>query len=502
MDKDAFKSGAHRLKKERGRPARVGGIRGQDARAPYFRRQSGSAIIYALVVIAVGAVVLAGWVQVMASRVQYTELMSLSLKRRIALENSRLLASQYFLQNVLPGSYSGTSSVVLADDWAGFRITGMTTGAPLTSTAISAALNAFCPSGGGGYTMDITAELRDGSEEDDNAWYFWLFQARSRCPIYGFDLFTSQRPTLSPSSQIILDSGLSVVGNTIDPAYVGSSFLGANVVLWRPNPPNDYDLTSSVSYQTPTVGFPTASPVNGGLMSNFAFPPVTSGSGYDGSLSVVDPGGSAPNSLVTKHALTGTGALAIVGSGTDSYTTTTVDPDTGVVTGTYTYLSANGAGTVTALVIEQLLNKIYIPGDTTTLILEGQSNAAGLLEANQRPPLLIVINETGASQLTSIQFLHQNNRRFYLAVKKGTEATLTVSAPAGSWRFGGVFENTPLSFAVTGGALSLTGGMRTDSSVAMGTGSSVNIVRENDDSDPKLLDRYADRYVWLEAYRQ
>lgn len=470
--------------------------------SPARRSQSGSAIIYALIVIAVGAVVLAGWVQVMASQVQFTELMSLSLKRRIALENSRLLASQYLLQNVLPGSYSGTSSVALADNWAGFRITGTVSGAPLTSTAISAALNTFSPGGGGGYTLDITADLRDGSVEDANAWHFWLFQARSRSPIYGFDLFTSQKPTLSPGSQIILDSGLSVVGNTVNPAYAGSGYLGANVVLWQPNAPNDYDLTSAVSYQTPTVGFPTVSPINGGSMSDFVFPPVTSGSGYDGSISVINPGGASPNSLVTKHALTGTTALAIVGSGTDTYTTTTQDPNTGVITGTYTYLSANGAGTVNVLVIEQLLNKIYIPGNTTTLVLQGQANAADLNTANQRPPLLIVVNETGASQLTSIQFQNQNNRRLYLAVKKGTAATLTISALAGTWRLGGVFENTPLSFTVAGGALGLTGGLRTDASVSMVAGATVNISRENDDTDPKLLERYADRYGWLESYRQ
>ncbi|MFZ4681061.1 MAG: hypothetical protein ACOYMS_01050 [Terrimicrobiaceae bacterium] len=468
----------------------------------YQHSRSGSAVIYALIVIAVGAVVLAGWIQVMSARVLYTEQMSLSLKRRIALENSRLLASQYLLQSVLPGTYSGTSSVTLADNWAGFRLTGTNTGAPLTATSISAALNAFSPGGGGGYTLDVAADLRDGSDVDANAWHPWLFQARSRSPIYGFDLFTSQKPTLSPSSQIILPSGLNVVGDTVSPAYAGSGYLGANVVLWRPNAPNSYGLTSAVSYQTPTVSFPTVSPINGGVMSNFAFAPVTSGSGYDGSISVVDPGGSAPNSLVAKHALTGTSALAIVGTGTDTYSTTTQDPNTGVITGTYTYLSANGAGTVTVLVIEQLLNKIYIPGNTTTLVLQGQSNSTDLTTANNRPPLLIVVNETGASQLTSIQFQNQNNRRFYLAVKKATAGTVSLSAAAGSWRMGGVIENTALSLNVTGGTLSIVGGLRTDSSISLNSGAAVNITRENDDTDPKLLERYADRFGWLEAYQQ
>jgi len=464
------------------------------------RSQSGSAIIYALIVIVVGAVILAGWINVLAARVLYTEQMSAALQRRIVLENSRLLASQYLLQNVLPGSYTGTSSVTLADNSAAFRITGTNIGSPLTSTSISAALNAFSPGGGGGYTLDISVSLNDGSA-GAFAWNPWVFQTRSRSPIYGFDLFTSQRPTLSPSSQIILPSGLNVGGNIVSPVYAGSSYLGANVVLWRPNAPNDYRLTSAVSYETPTVSFPTVSPINSGLMSNFAFSPVTSGSGYDGSISVINPSGTAPNSLVTKHNMAGAGAISIVGTGTDIYTTTTQDPNTGVITGTYTYLSANGAGTVTVLVIEPLLNKIYIPGSTTTLILQGQANAADLVTANQRPPLLIVVNETGASSLTSIQFQNQNNRRLYVGVKKSTAATVAVSAAAGSWRLGGVFENTALSFAA-GGALSLTGGLRTDSSISLGSGTTVNITRENDDTDPKLLERYADRYGWLETYRQ
>ncbi len=467
------------------------------------RSQSGSAIIYALIVIVVGAVVLAGWINVLAARVLYTEQMSAALQRRIVLENSRLLASQYLLQNVLPGSYTGTSSATLTvtgTTWAAFQITGTNIGSPLTSTSISAALNAFSPGGGGGYTLDISAALNDGSA-GAFAWNPWMFQARSRSPMYGYDLFTSQRPTLSPGSQIVLASGLNVRGNTVSPAYAGSSFLGANAVLWRPNAPNDYRLTSAVSYETPTVSFPTVSPINSGLMSNFVFPPVTSGSGYDGSISVINPSGTAPNSLVTKHNMTGAGAISIVGTGTDTYTTTTQDPNTGVITGTYTYLSANGAGAVTVLVIEPLLNKIYIPGSTTTLILQGQANAADLVTANQRPPLLIVVNETGASSLTSIQLQNQNNRRFYIGVKKSTAATVTVSATAGSWRLGGVFENTALSYNA-GGALSLTGGLRTDSSISLVAGTTVNITRENDDTDPKLLERYADRYGWLETYRQ
>ncbi|MEI6338320.1 MAG: hypothetical protein WCQ57_07020 [Verrucomicrobiota bacterium] len=464
------------------------------------RSQSGSAVIYALIVIAVGAVVLAGWVHVLAARVLYTEQMSAAIKRRVVLENSRMLASQYFLEKVLPGSYSGTSSVALADNWAAFRLTGTNWGSPLTSTSISAALNAFSPGGGGGYTLDISADLSDGSA-NAYAWYPWMFQARSRSPMYGYDLFTSQKPTLSPGSQIILPAGLNVRGNIISPTYAGSSYLGANVVLWRPNAPNDYHLTSSVSYQTPTVSLPTVSPVNAGLMSNFTFTPVTSGSGYDGSISVINPGGTAPNSLVAKHNMTGADVISIAGTGTDTYTTTTTDPNTGVITGTYTYLSANGSGTVTALVIEQLLNKIYIQGNTTTLVLQGQANSADLVTANERPPLLIVVNETGASSLTSIQLQNQNNRRLYLAVKKSTAATVAISATAGTWRFGAVFENTALSFTA-GGALVLTGGLRTDSSISLTAGTTVNISRENDDTDPKLLERYADRFGWLETYRQ
>ena len=199
--------------------------------------------------------------------------------------------------------------------------------------------------------------------------------------------------------------------------------------------------------------------------------------------------------------MTGADVISIAGTGTDTYTTTTTDPNTGVITGTYTYLSANGSGTVTALVIEQLLNKIYIQGNTTTLVLQGQANSADLVTANERPPLLIVVNETGASSLTSIQLQNQNNRRLYLAVKKSTAATVAISATAGTWRFGAVFENTALSFTA-GGALVLTGGLRTDSSISLTAGTTVNISRENDDTDPKLLERYADHFSWLETYRQ
>jgi len=292
------------------------------------RTQAGSAVIYSLIVIAVGAFVLAGWVHVLAARAQYTEQMSVALKRRMVLENSRLLASQYLLQNVLPGSYSGTIAGALPDGWAAFSLTTTTAGQPLSTTAIPAAVNAFSPGIGDGYTFNIQAVLSDGQSN-----FNWLFQARSRSPIFGFDLFTSQRS----ASQIIVETGLTVPE--------------ANVVLWQPNSPNSFSLTSSVSYQTPTVSLPSVSPLNGGLMSDFAFLPVTSGGDYMGTISVVDPGGSAPNSVVSKNNMTAT-PDQLVGTGTTSFPATS---------GTNPRLSANGAGTVTVLISDPATKKFTSP---------------------------------------------------------------------------------------------------------------------------------------------
>ncbi len=435
--------------------------------------QRGTVLVYALIVIAAGAVLLTGWIHVLAARAQFTEQMSAAMTRRATLANSKLFASQYLLQYVLSGSYTGAVSASLGDGSASFSLTGPASGqpawVPLESVGVSAAVNSFSPGAGGGYTVDFAATLSDGTNDIP-----WNFQARTRSPIYAHDLMTSQRPTVNASSQIIITSGLRISENT---------------VIWRPNSPNAFSLTT-LTYQTPTT-FPSVSLLNNSgqatVMSNFAFLPVTSGSGYDGSISVVNPTvTTAPNSLVYR-------ALSASHIQVDGR----ADSDeTGV--------TSDGEGLITIDLLEPGLNVVYIVGGASTIRLQGQSSAAELTQADDRPSILIVyLQDVSAGyDLSRIELTGQNNRRIYLAMKKNTGTAVTVaSLTAGNplfWRLGGVFENMPLAFSLAGGSLELRGGLRSDQSISV-TGGTIAVTRE---TDPKMLERYADRLAWLENYRE
>ena len=176
-------------------------------------RKSGTIVVYALIVLAVGAVVLAGWVQLLATRSANVEIKASEVQRRITLENSRLLASQYLLQNVFSGTFSGP--VTNSNSWGRFVIPASATSA-LDSAALAApggssnTINHFSPGSYGGYTLDLTVSLSDGLTN-----FRALFRARSRSPMLGYDLFTQQDPSIS----------LAVSGNVT---------AANNVMIWNP----------------------------------------------------------------------------------------------------------------------------------------------------------------------------------------------------------------------------------------------------------------------------
>lgn len=459
--------------------------------------QAGSVLIYALIVLAIGALVLTGWVQLLATRAIATTETSKAMKGRLIMENSRLLASQYILQNVLTETYAGPGFHMAAGgSWAEFYLTGTSTGAPLGVTSDSDHLNVFSPGGASGYGLNISARLFDGTVN----LVPWDFQTRSISPIFAHDLLTVQS---------VVSSDWDVDGNT---------------VVWDPVSQGDFDFVSN-TYQIPTVSPPVKNkaelPV---LMSNFAFPPVTSGgAGYGGFLSVIHPA-DVTRGLLYKAGWRPTGdttpAPAHIAVYSDDDPGTEPNPHVNLVmTGTapdpsYLGVSSDGSGTVTIDLSESNSQLIYITNDVSTLILQGQllntadyaigatDDKADGVEVDPRAGLLIVyVQDDGtARNLTSIQLQGQNNRRVYLAVKKSnvpqSGITFTTNTPGARWRLAGVFENVPLTWSLVGD-LQLIGGLRSDASVEV-TGGTVSVFRE---TDPRLLARHAARLAWLESYR-
>jgi len=439
----------------------------------HYCQPRAAVLIFALVVIALGGVLAAAWVGVMATRAIYGEQMITATKRRISLENSRMLATQYFLNNVLVGTSGDEVDVELTDGWGGF-VLGEWDAAPLLGVSKSSGYNVFNPGGGDVYTVNFSVSLLELT-----AVVPWVFAAKSRSAFYGWDGLITGIPLLNPAISTEVSENLQVAHNS---------------VIWRPNSPNSYELRTT-SFQTPIVSLPsvTLTNISGNsvVQSNVAFPPVTTGPvpgglGYYGTAATI-ANVDNPNSLGVK-VLTG-GHIVVNGL-------LETESD-GII--------SDGAGEVMINLLEPGLNKIYIPGNVTTLRLVGQSSGAQAAIADTLPAILLVFaQDDGAMSFRNLEEIILegfNARRLYLAIRK-TNGTVVNIVPdsAGNplnWRLGMTLENVPVSFTILGGSLQLAGGIRTDQSVLI-TGGLIRIIR---DEDPRLLERFADRIAWLETYR-
>lgn len=485
--------------------------------SPRFQKESASVLVYALILMVVAGVVLAGWMHLLATRALYTEQLSESVRQRIVLENSRLMATEYLLENVLPGSFSAAHSASLSDNWGGFSLTAPGSAVvPLTSETAAAPRNLFSPGMREGFKVDIVATLSDGISDLP-----WLFQARSATPMFGNNLLTSQKSTFSPGRTITIPFGVAVNGNT---------------VIWSSQSPNSFAMKTR-SYQTPTVnGSAMTPPLNGGgvtlVMSNFAFVPVTSGIaggglGYDGSFAVVEGASGVPytSSLLYKAGgpITRTGAPPHISVYSDADTATAPNPDVNLAENPPNPtpvggVSSDGDGIVTIDLDEPGTTLIYIYGDMKRLVLNGSWVSTGDYdggptddkdagtEVDIRNSLLIVCVQptTSTREFNAIKLNGSNNRRVYLAVKKEGNNPNRVNIildDSELWRLGAVFENTRVQFNLDGHTLQLVGGVRSDARIQIKDDSgAVDIFREQDPRYNMTL--YADRFAWLENYRQ
>jgi len=452
------------------------------------RRESGTILVFALVMIAAGAVVLAGWISLMAARANYTEQMSAAIKRRIVLENSRLLATQYLRQHVLAGAYTGTSGASIdGGEWGRFAFTSNTAAVPLESIDLPLVANLFSPGSDGGYTTDLSARLYSDSETS----FDWTFHLRSRCPMLGFDLFTAQNPTVTPSAEVIVSEKLDVTGNMLNAVY-----LGANAMLW---PAATFSLTA-LTYQTPDgSAFTGRSPAP--AISNFPFPPVTSGSlsvtsAYNGMFSVIDPAFGGTSTLLAKAQVSP--FVSVFSGSAASVNLTESPPDPTPVDG----VSCDASENVTIDLSNPALQRVYILG--TGLGAPPKITLVGDPVDDGFPAILIVyVERTGTVMpLTRVELQGENYRRVHLAIKKEVGSQqVDIAPPAGThgWRLMLTVENTVLNFTPDSGNLTIRGGIRSDNSVLVGGSGRVVIARE---IEPNLLERNADRAAWLEAFAQ
>jgi hypothetical protein len=160
----------------------------------------GTTLIFALVILAVTAMVLGGLVFTMGALVRHTVESETAMSRRLELENSRALAVQ-FVRGMVLASNSTTGVTNTAVTVGGHYLGGLTltnaNGLAWTNAGAPAGMNPFSPAGitrvtsGGtsyyypGFSGTLTGVLPSGTNLVD-----WIFEVRTRTPTLGYDLAT------------------------------------------------------------------------------------------------------------------------------------------------------------------------------------------------------------------------------------------------------------------------------------------------------------------------
>ena len=435
--------------------------------------ESGAVLVLAIIVVMIGGLAMTGWIVLLGARAQYSEQHLSSVQRRVAESNARALTRQYLLESVMPFSSGsgGTFRSSVGDDSWGETTIPSWSAAAMSSTAFPAGTNLISPASGFPYALPFLTTASDGAA---TTWFRAYINSRS--PLLGKDL-------------------LVVHPGPADISVSGSLDVKGRSVIHAPNSPNYYSFTTD-DFAVPkgTTGFTLTNAAGTWLAgSNYPMMPETAGPsgtdlGYTGNLAVIKNSDNPGNSLYDK--LTGGGFSSITVSGE------TTSSNRGVV--------SDGAGEVSITVADDFLTNVIIT-DASSVVLVGQDTPTEISDADLLPGIMIlIIQDAGVADLTTVSFQDMNNRRLHLGVLKSINTTqvqmnFTSSEFDVDWRLMMTVEGAPVLLNKTvGGTTSLFGGIRTNSSLTVATGTSVVLKEE---LDPKLLNRLADRRAWVEIYR-
>jgi hypothetical protein len=433
-------------------------------------------------VLMVGAALTAGWLSVLSAETGYIDQFDNGVQRRIAFNNGSALAQTYLLEYVVTKTSATSKTASLSGGWGSVTIPA-TASAPLASTTPATGWNHFNSANGEGYTSDLSVSIGDGIETTTRR-----YEVRSRSPLLGGDLLIAAYPGPNGEGEI---KGPAAVAGRVLYWTPGSGLLSVRndvqtqSFTMMPNP-------SPIPSPTPTLQDTSSQNL---LVSNFAFPPLTSGDfegtpSYDGKLDVV-ANASGLNSL----------AVAAATYGSQSVDGSVVSNSSGV--------TSDGNGLVTIDLDDPLLLNVVVNGNTNHLILEGQTTAAESTAAGDLGAVSVIVvqADTSTRDLTTVDFTGSNNRRLVFAIKKelayqGGPSDWTVfnfpDAAAGSWRLLTTLENAGSLWQASGASLTVFGGIQTNRATQLHYGSdSITFQLE---PDPKLLDRLTARDAWVESY--
>jgi hypothetical protein len=432
------------------------------------RNLQGSAILLALLLIAVVGVLTAAALSLHIARTRMVEQAFTAVERRLALENAKALAQEFFLERVMT-STTGADFDLDLGSLGGISVPGWGAAA-MQSVQKVAGVNHFNPGNGDTYTLALTVTLNDGESDHERR-----YEVRSRSPLLAGTLLASHTPTIVPGASLAI-GGIDVDGG----AFVWVPGLGMTFTPDAYSVPDDSTaVTFSNSAGTALAALDLALP------RQIANPRAGAALFYSGQLDVIDNAAAAANSLAAK--VTSGPYTLVNGSVADA------DATDGI--------TCDGAGVVTINLGELELGNVYIPGEISTLVLDGQP-LSGDTAADAMTAILVVVNQpaTSSRDLTQVTLNNHNSRRVVLAVKKessvGTLPIQFTTAQA-AWRLLLELENTPVAISTTTAA-TLTGGIRSDRSLLLSAGT----LRLALEADPKYLDQLASRTAWVESYSE
>ena len=420
-------------------------IRGKPHSGRSGARDRGSILVFALVILAVATLVLAGWVSVLSGTTEFAQSADEGMVRRITMENSRGLAQQFLRTSVLSsgGSVGTTNTNVIWGDFkvGGVSIPGLGANALQVNT-FPIRWNPYSPAGfslsGTTYFSGFSATVTNARLYDGSSYETWTIQARSRAPVFGFDIADFPARTSVPSTVSVASAAAVGVQN-------GPRTSGLLNVAAPPPIPTALEMATYGGSST-TIGSTNVT--------------VTS---FSSTTLRLDANSTQRNARLWTGTSTGTATIYVHRNANSQ------DPTNPIV---YNITGSNTRG-------------IVLSTDTGTVALSNPSTA---------PPLLIQCSSTYNPLTISVS--GTLSRPVFLRINNIAQCNM-VRIGSGTPRVAGVFRG---ALQVFGGTI--RGGIQafSDSGPSSGT---LNITRETESlgTPASLYEFMANRRGWVEMYR-
>jgi hypothetical protein len=467
-----------------------------------FSRQSGGALIGAMLVVAVSAMGFAVWTSTLVQRTASTEAYRGAMLRSLASQSSQQMYKNYLVHYAMTNP-NGTldSGGIAPPDNQKLAASGATQGGALVNWWANKAMESL---------DDRTVEFNPFSPSGAEKPYSKAFRGKIYYPIV----------RSYPSDSIPVNRSRDYLGVV----YSKSPILGDyQLTLHKPSYTAPYNVTGNVEidggvlafsanasmmgikaklrhFRELPAGYTPVAVATARVPSNMPLPSYTSGQingaeDFAGQLDVIQPVDNGGNSIATR--LNHPGPIRVITFGGNAPTVNgyaaagyLLDTATGVLN---VDLNSNR---LEHLIITNHIAQINITGNPTG-------------ESKRTIALLYLQDGTTTRDLSVVNFIGTSNaRRFMLCIRKAPAANtngqnvnfaFANSNLSPNWRLVTVLERTPTTWQAAGGGgvISIKGGIQTNAALTFpGTGSRVDISKE---TNPLWLSRYASRIGWVET---